>query len=210
MIKNYWKTLLITSLIILLPMVAGLVFWDRLPAQIPIHWNLEGEVDNWGSKAVVVFVLPLVMLAIQWLCTILTGTDPKKKNHSEKMLQLVLWIVPLISTVLNSVTYAIALGKELRINLIVSLLLGLLFTVIGNYMPKCKQNYTIGIKLPWTLESEENWNKTHRFGGWVWSIGGLLMMLTGFFDGVRFFMIVMLAIALAPTVYSYILHLKKK
>lgn len=210
MIKKYWKTLLITSLIILLPMVAGIIFWDRLPAQIPIHWNFAGEVDNYASKAVAVFALPLLMLAIQWVCTIATGADPKKKNHSEKMLQMMLWIIPLLSTVLNAVTYAVALGKEMRINLIVSLLLGLLFTVIGNYMPKCKQNYTIGIKLPWTLASEENWNKTHRFGGWVWSIGGLLVMLTGFMDGTYFFMIIMLVIALAPTVYSYILHLKKK
>ena len=210
MIKRYWKTLLITTLVILLPMVAGIIFWDRLPAQIPIHWNFAGEVDNHASKAVAVFALPLLMVAIQWVCTIATGADPKKKNHSEKMLQMMLWIIPLLSTVLNAVTYAVALGKEMRINLIVSLLLGLLFTVIGNYMPKCKQNYTIGIKLPWTLASEENWNKTHRFGGWVWSIGGLLVMLTGFFGGTRFFMAVMLVIALAPTVYSYILHLKKK
>ncbi len=210
MIKKYWKTLLITSLIILLPMVAGILLWDRLPAQIPIHWNTAGEVDNQASKAVAVFALPLLMLAIQWVCTIATGADPKSKNHSERMLQMMLWIIPLLSTVLNAVTYAVALGKELRINLIVSLLLGLLFTVIGNYMPKCKQNYTIGIKLPWTLESEENWNKTHRFAGWVWMLGGLLVMLTGFFDGTRFFMAVMLVIVLAPTVYSYILHLKKK
>lgn len=210
MIKKYWKTLLITSLVILLPMAAGIIFWDRLPAQIPIHWNLAGEVDNYASKAVAVFALPLLMLAIQWVCAIATGADPKKKNHSEKMLQMMLWIIPLISTVLNAVTYAVALGKDLQINLIVSLLLGFVFAVIGNYMPKCKQSYTIGIKLPWTLESEENWNKTHRFGGWVWSIGGLLMMLTGFMDGTYFFMIIMLVIALAPTVYSYILHIKKK
>lgn len=210
MIKKYWKTLLITSLIILLPMVAGVLLWDRLPAQIPIHWNIAGEVDHRASKAVAVFAMPLLMLAIQWICTVATGADPKKKNHSERMLQLMLWIIPLISTVLNAVTYAVALGKELRINLIVSLLLGLLFTVIGNYMPKCKQNYTIGIKLPWTLESEENWNKTHRFGGWVWMLGGLFLMLTGFFNGIRFFLIIMLVIALAPTIYSYILHLKKK
>ena len=86
--------------------------------------------------------------------------------------------------------------------------MGLLFAVIGNYMPKCKQNYTIGIKIPWTLNNEENWNKTHRFAGWLWTAGGIIMMLTGFFGGFWIFFVVMLLMVLAPVLYSYILHRK--
>ena len=73
-----------------------------------------------------------------------------------------------------------ALGKEMNPALIVSLLLGFMFIIIGNYLPKCKQNFTLGIKIKWTLENEENWNKTHRFAGKVWFIGGFIMLLTAF------------------------------
>ena len=210
MIKKHWKLLLITSLVILFPILAGVYLWDQLPAQLPIHWNVNGEVDDWAPKGVAVYLLPLLLLGLHWLATIVTAADPKKKNHSPKMLQLVFWPVPVLSLVLSVATYMAALGKELPINLIFSLLLGLIFIVLGCYMPQCKQNYTIGIKLPWTLADEENWNKTHRLAGWVWSIGGLLMMVSGLFDGTRFFLAVVLAIALLPTIYSYILHLKKK
>ena len=91
---------------------------------------------------------------------------------------------------------------------IMPVLVGLLLTVVGNYMPKCKQNYTIGIKIPWTLNSEENWNKTHRFAGWIWTFGGLAIMLTGFVGGVWFFLPVVLVMVFAPMIYSYILHRK--
>ena len=144
MIKKNWKTMLITSLVILLPIVAGLILWDRLPEQLPIHWNAAGEVDGWTGKAFAVFGLPLLMLGFQWLCVLVTGADPKKKNHSDKVLQLVLWLIPLLSVVLNAVTYMAALGTEVAMEMIMPILMGLLFTVVGNYLPKCKQNYTIG------------------------------------------------------------------
>jgi len=87
-------------------------------------------------------------------------------------------------------------------------LMGVLFVIIGNYLPKCKQNYTIGIKIPWTLNNEENWNKTHRFAGWLWTACGLLVILTGFIGGFWLFMIVTLLMVFAPIIYSYLLHRK--
>ena len=208
MIKKNLKILIITSIIILLPMVAGLILWNQLPEQIPTHWNANGEVDGWSSKAFAVFGLPLLMLVIQWLCTLGTGADPKKANHPEKVVQLVLWIIPVITIFLFTATYMVALGQEVRMEVIMPVLVGLLLTVVGNYMPKCKQNYTIGIKIPWTLNSEENWNKTHRFAGWIWTFGGLAIMLTGFVGGVWFFLPVVLVMVFAPMIYSYILHRK--
>ena len=208
MIKKNLKILIITSIIILLPIVAGLILWNQLPEQIPVHWNANGEVDGWSSKAFAVFGLPLLMLVFQWLCTLGTGADPKKANHPEKVVQLVLWIIPVITIFLFTVTYMVALGQEVRMEVIMPVLVGLLLTVVGNYMPKCKQNYTIGIKIPWTLNSEENWNKTHRFAGWIWTFGGLAIMLTGFVGGVWFFLPVVLVMVFAPMIYSYILHRK--
>ena len=208
MIKKNWKTLLITSIIILLPIVAGLILWDQLPDRIPTHWNAAGQVDQYSSKAFAVFGLPGIMLAVQWLCMLGTAADPKKANHSDKILHLVLWIIPVLSALLSALTYAVALGKEVRMEVVMPVFIGLVLAIIGNYLPKCKQSYTIGIKLPWTLDSEENWNRTHRFAGRLWLVCGLALMLTGFFGGFWIFFGVVLVMVLAPTVYSYLLHRK--
>ena len=208
MLKKNWKILLITTLLLLLPVVAGLLLWDQLPEQMPTHWNASGEVDGWSSKAFAIFGLSGIMLAVQWLCTLSTLADPKKNNHSGKVLHLVFWIAPVLSNLLYSITYATALGKAVRIEIIMPVVIGLVFAIIGNYMPKCKQNYTIGIKIPWTLNSEENWNKTHRFAGRLWVVCGILIMLTGFFGGFLIFGIVALVMVMAPTLYSYLLHRK--
>ena len=206
MIKKHLKILIITSIVILLPILAGLILWNQLPEQIPSHWNAAGEIDGWSSKPFAVFGLPCILLAAQWLCMLGTLADPKRENHPEKILHLVLWIIPVISVLLFTLTYAAALGKEVRMELIMPVFIGLVFAIIGNYMPKCKQNYTIGIKIPWTLDSEENWNKTHRFAGRLWVICGLIIMLTGFFGGFWIFAGIALLMLLAPIIYSYILH----
>ena len=208
MIKKNWKLLTVTSLIILLPMAVGLLLWNQLPESIPSHWNAAGEIDGWSSKAFVVFGLPLLMLGIQWLCLLGTAADPKRQNHPEKILQLVFWIIPVISVALFLITYAVALGKEVRVEVVMPVLVGLVLTIVGNYLPKCKQNYTIGIKIPWTLDSEENWNRTHRFAGRLWVVCGLVLMLTGFFGGFWVFLPVVLVMVLVPLGYSYLLHRK--
>ena len=206
MIKKHWKTLLITSIITLLPILAGVILWDQLPAQMPTHWNAAGEIDGWSSKPFAVFGLPGIMLAAQWLCMLGTQADPKKQNHPEKVLQLVLWIIPVLSVVLHVMTYGAALGKEVRMEVAMPIVVGLILAIVGNYMPKCKQNYTIGIKIPWTLNSEENWNRTHRLAGWIWTFGGVAIMLTGFVGGVWLFFPVVIAMVLVPILYSYVLY----
>lgn len=208
MIKKHWKVLLITSLVILLPVLAGAILWNQLPQQMPTHWNAAGEVDGWSSKPFAVFGLPAILLAAQWLCALGSFADPKREAHPSKVLHLVFWIIPVLSAVLHTVTYAVALGKEVRMEVMMPVLVGLLLAIIGNYLPKCKQNYTIGIKIPWTLNSEENWNRTHRFAGRIWVIGGIAIMLTGFFGGFWIFLPIVLLMVLAPFIYSYILHRK--
>ena len=208
MIKKNLKVLILTTVVMLLPILAGLILWNQLPEQIPTHWNATGEIDGWSSKPFAVFVLPLIMVAAQWLCMLGTAADPKKNNHSEKVLHLILWIVPALSVVLHAVTYATAMGYAVPIEVVMPVLIGLIFTIIGNYMPKCKQNYTIGIKIPWTLDNEENWNRTHRFAGWLWTFCGIAIMCTGFFGGFWVFLPVTLLMVLAPIIYSYVLHRK--
>ena len=209
MIKKNWKILLATSLIILLPILAGIMLWNQLPEKMPTHWNMVGQIDGWSSKSFAVFGIPLMMLAFQWICVLATSADPKKEHHPSKVLHLVFWLIPVISAVLSVLTYAAALGNQVRMEMVMPVFIGLVLAIIGNYLPKCKQNYTIGIKIPWTLNSEENWNRTHRFAGRLWVVCGLAMMLTGFVGGFWIFLGVVLLMVLAPFIYSYCLKLFK-
>ena len=208
MIKKHLKTLIITSILTLLPVLAGLYLWNTLPEQVPSHWDVNGEIDGWSSKPFFVFGLPSIMLAAQWLCVLVTAADPKKANHSGKVLHLVLWIIPLLSIILSAMTYIVVLGHAVRVEVVMPLVIGLVFTIIGNYLPKCKQSYTVGIKIPWTLHSEENWNRTHRFAGRLWLVCGFGIMLTAFVGGFWVFLPIVLVMVLAPMVYSYLLHRK--
>lgn len=210
MIKKNLPKLIITSLIILIPIVIGLILWDKLPDQVPMHWNAQGEVDGYGTKFQAVFLIPLVLVAFQWICVLGTSFDPKKQNINDKMVTLVLWIIPIISLLCNSMVFATALGHKVNVEIIMPLFMGALFVVIGNYMPKCKQSYTVGIKLPWTLDNEENWNKTHRLAGFLWVIGGVVIMATAFLGAFWLFFIVLIPMVVIPFVYSYLLYKKTK
>lgn len=210
--KNKW-TLVVTSLIILLPIAVGVLLWDILPEQVPYHWGINGEVDGWATKTQAVFLMPLMMLGIQWLCTILSQLDPKGKNHNDKMMWLVLWIIPVLNLFLHVMVWLAAFGREINMAVIMPLFMGALFVVIGNYLPKCRQSYTLGIKLPWTLDNEENWNATHRLAGKLWVAGGLLTMVCAVLPGVWAFIVMMSVLVImcsVPTVYSYRYYKKSK
>ena len=212
MIKNNKWKLIISSLIILLPIVFGLIFWNQLPERIATHWGPNGDPDGWSSRAFAVFALPIFLFAIHWLCVLVTSKDPKNKDKNQKAQGLVLFIIPILSLLVNGIMYMTALGMPLRVEMIMPIFIGLLFIVIGNYLPKCRQNYTIGIKISWTLNSEENWNATHRFAGKLWMIGGALIMLGVFLPTtyifVAFFAITMVMV-ITPVIYSYRFHKKE-
>ena len=210
MIKKNLPKLIITSLIILIPIIIGLILWNKLPDQVPIHWDINGAVDDYATKTQAVFLMPLVLVAFQWICVLGTSLDPKKQNINGKIFTLVLWIIPVISLLCNSMVYATALGHKVSVEIIMPLFFGALFIVIGNYLPKCKQSYTIGFKLPWTLNDEENWNKTHRLAGFLWVIGGIVIMATAFLGAFWLFFVVLIPMVIVPFVYSYLLYKKTK
>ena len=204
------RTLVVTSLIILLPVAVGLLLWDKLPERVPYHWGINGEVDGWATKTQAVFLLPLMMLGIQWLCSFVSQFDPKGKNHDGKMMGLVLWIIPVLNLFLHVMVWLQSFGREINMAVVMPLFMGVLFIILGNYLPKCRQSYTVGIKLPWTLDSEENWNRTHRMAGGLWMAGGAVLMLLSLLGQISAFIFlpVVLVMTLVPTVYSYLLYRK--
>ncbi|MBQ8551258.1 MAG: SdpI family protein [Clostridia bacterium] len=205
-LKNNKTKLIISSLLILLPMAVGLILWDSLPQQMSTHWGADGNADGSSSKAFAVFGLPLILLALHLLCVLTTSFDKRNLGQNKKVFSLVFFITPVISWFSCGVIYASALGAEFSIASAAYVVIGIMFAVIGNYLPKCRRNSTIGIKIKWTLESEANWNATHRLAGKLWFFGGFAMILLAFFPQLPT-LVVLLALlallALVPCVYSY-------
>lgn len=212
MMKKYKWQILLSSVIILIPTVVGLIFWDKLPKLLTLHWGLDGKADGFGSPWIVVILLPLIMLLIYWICLFVTSKDKKQAGQNPKALRMIFWLMPAASLVSCGTIYAAALGKTLLLPAAICILLGVMFMVIGNYMPKCKQNYTLGIKIKWTLANEENWNATHRFAGKLYFVCGALLFPCVFLPGMSSLyvsLIFILPIALAPVIYSYLYYKKQ-
>ena len=212
MLKKNKKKIILSSAIILLPVLFGLIIWNQLPDQIATHWGINGEPDGWSSRGFAVFTLPLILLAAHWICIWVTALDPKNKRQTPKAFDLIFWITPVISLSVNSLIYITALGKDIDLTSIMFIVLSIIFIIIGNYLPKCKQNYTIGIKVPWTLNNEENWVATHRFAGKVWVAGGILFLPCIFLPSTVMFValfILILFLAGIPMIYSYLYYKKQ-
>ena len=207
MMKKYKKRIIISSVITLLPILAGLILWNRLPDTIATHFGNDNVANGWSSKPFVVFAMPLLLLGLHLFILFVTMNDPKRKNISEKMFGFLIWFVTVLSVFIFSITYCNALGMNVNIGMAVNIIVGIVFLVIGNYLPKCKQNYTAGIRIPWTLNSTENWNRTHRLAGWLFMLGGILFFLNAFLQWSGMFFVI-IVIALLPEVYSFLLYKK--
>ena len=214
--KSYKKVLSLSLIVTLLPILVGLLLWNRLPEQLPNHWNINGQIDGWMPKAYSVFLLPCLLALGQLVLSFVTFADPKRRNIHRKPLLVVLWIIPVLSFFLNSAIYLVALGVRCDVPALILTLIGVLFIFIGNYLPKLRQNYTVGIKLPWTLADEDNWARTHRLGGKLFFACGLLTLVIAAISGLIgdtasfiIFLVLTVISALVPSIYSYLLFHRK-
>ena len=211
-IKNK-KLLLLTSLITLLPIPVGMLLMDRFPDTMAIHFGFTGQADGFASPVTAVFVMPLILLASQWLLVLISQLDKSNHDRNQKIQKVVLWVIPILCNLCSFTMYALALGVKFSPSGWMLLFMGILFAVLGNYMPKTRMNATIGIRIPSTYSSEENWNATHRLAGKIWTAGGLLLLLCAFLPGtvLPWVMPVVLGIMVViPIVYSWWFHRKQK
>ncbi len=195
--------------IILIPLAYLAYLWEKLPQKVPMHWNASGEIDRYGNKTELIFLIFMMPVFTYLIFLIMPIIDPKKKL--EKMgkkfdvlkFYLVLFMTVLSIWIIHS-TYTKSLGNP---NYIL-MLIGLLFLILGNFFKTIAPNYFIGIRTPWTLESEIVWKKTHKMAGKLWFAGGLLILLLGLFLSSKIFIYtffaITLIISLYPVVYSYI------
>ena len=193
----------------LVPLVYMLVLWQDLPARVPIHFNLEGQPDNWGSKNFLIGIIILLTLGINLLLLIVPNIDPKEKLKSmgSKYQQLRFMMSLFMNALAVFILYHANTGSLEQSNF-VYLLIGLLFIVLGNYFQAIKPNYFIGIRTPWTLESETVWRKTHRLGGRLWMAGGAVMCISALIPNPVLRLVVFFGtgaiVAFVPVIYSFI------
>ena len=211
MLKANKKTMIIASIVTILPVLIGIICWNRLPDVMATHFGMNNEANGFSNKAFAVFGIPAILLAVLWLGAFVTSNDPKRQNISPKMFSLVVWIAPVTSLVVAAILYPVNLGYALDITFFVELLSGVMFIIIGTYLPKARQNYTIGIRVPWTLANEENWNRTHRLAGSLWIICGILMIIICLTRSasIQWLVGILLITVLVPCIYSFWLHAKK-
>lgn len=204
-IKINKKLVLFTSILILLPSLVGYVFWNQLPEEIPTHFNLLGQADGYNHKMSAIFGLPTLMLLMHWLLLFIMIKDPKSSNISSKIQVLIYWIIPSVSCLLMISIFGEYLGYSMMSGLLAQIFMGVMMIIIGNYLPKTHRNYIIGIRLPWTLENDENWRKTHRLAGKIWVLGGLLLFLNSFVQLYVYwvFFLTLFFVVIIPSVYSY-------
>ena len=192
MIKENKLKYLISSIIIMLPTIVALI--------------IKESVDRlmWGAWYFT-WIMPLVLLAVHTVLLVLTRyIDPVKQ--SKKIENIIFFIIPALSLYVGSVFIAIMLGADIGVGFISSVLLGVMMIVLGNYMPKAKRNRTFGLKIRWTLISDDNWIATHRLSGRIFVISGILTLLLGLFPTEAMFigfLIVLAAAVIIPIVYSY-------
>ena len=199
-------------MLIAVPFVYYAILYKDLPSQIPIHFDVHGNPDNFASKSGYWWILASSIIGVYLLMLAIPLIDPKKRisQMGNKYYILKLLVVGLIA-IINVFSIYAAANPGINLKMFILVILGVVFLLLGNYMPAFKPNYFIGIRTPWTLESEEIWRKTHRMGGWIWSITGILtiiLALTNIHPIIVFGMI-MLA-AFIPVIYSFVLYLKRK
>ncbi len=208
MMKQYKKIIIITTLITLLPIFIGLILWNQLPNQIAIHFDFSGTPDQFVNKFLAITLVPLFMTLVHLFSIFVTLHDPKKQNIGNKMLNIIFWIIPFFANITQLSIIYYTLNTKFNVCFIPFLSIGFLFIILGNYMSKTHQNYTVGIKIPWTLNSRENWNKTHRFASKLWMLSGVILLINCFLNIPWILFVVILITVIFPMIYSFILYKK--
>lgn len=194
------------------PFILSTVFYSRLPEQMAIHWDSADSPDGFAPRLFAAFGLPVIMLLVILFVNFSIYADPKRQNieRSPQMKFITRWFVVILANFAQFTTILKNMNNAIKISGIITVMIGLLIAVIGNYLPKLKYNYTVGIKLPWTLASEENWRKTHRFAGVVWIICGILLAATAFFPYKWLSISIFIVLVVVPAIYSFLVFINEK
>lgn len=205
-------TLVISLVLIVTAILAGLLLWDRMPEQMASHWNVDDQVDGYMPKFWGLFLMPLVTLGMLALFLVIPSIDPLKANIAQFREAFNLFIVLIIGFMLyvHGLTLAWSLGyQNFKMSAAMLPFMGILFVAIGFMLRKAKRNYFIGIRTPWTLNSDYVWDETHRLGAILFMASGILAMIGGLFGGMTafwFLFVPLIGSTLFLLIYSYVLY----
>ena len=213
--NKYLKESLLWALIVL-PYVYLAIVWNKMPDQVPTHFNIAGNADAWSGKTSLIFLPGALGIGIYLLLLLIPVLDPKKKirNMGDKYYTFRFMLTFFFSLFATYLLYISNSGSLKNPNLLIGLI-GALFAMLGNYFQTIRPNYFIGIRTPWTLENEQTWKKTHRLGGRLWMAGGVLIVFISFIISSNnalaiTFAIILSVMVIVPVVYSYIEFQKEK
>jgi len=193
--------------IILLSFIVGIYLYPQMPEKMASHWNIQGQVDGYMSKFWGLFLMPFVLVGLALLFTAIPRIDPLKANI-EKFRKHYDGFIILLFIFMLSIHFQVILwnlGIKISPNITVPIGVGILFFYAGILCENAKRNWFIGIRTPWTLTSERVWEKTHKVGGKLFKIAGVIAFVGVFFQKYAFFFILIPVILVAAytIVYSY-------
>ncbi|CAN5892330.1 SdpI family protein [soil metagenome] len=186
------------------------VTWSSAPDRIPIHWDVSGQPDDYAGKFVGLLGLPMMAVGLYLLLRVLPRVDPLGVNYAkfENVYLIVRYATLILLVAIYGLINLWIRDIKLDFSVIVPVLVGALFVVLGNYLGKVRQNWFLGIRTPWTLTSSLSWVKTHRLGGWLLvAVGSAIVVsgLAGFSWTAAFILVSLAATALLLAVYSYLI-----
>ncbi|MBN2656766.1 MAG: SdpI family protein [Spirochaetales bacterium] len=191
--------------LIVLSLAGTAAVYGNLPDKIALHFNISGEVDRWGGRASV-WLTTAIPLAVYLLMAYVPRIDPRKDSYEKHMrgFTILANTITLFLIGLNWFMILYSMGYNLSIQIFVLSGIGILFIVIGNYLPNARQNYTFGIRTPWTLADEISWTRTHRAGGIGFVITGFIALAAAWLPGVPAFIIFFTAlVVLIAGLFAY-------
>jgi len=201
------KPLLIANSILIAAMAGASAWvWQSIPpeAQLPVHWNIEGQVDRLGSKTEALLLLPAIAIILTLVFVFLPRLDPRRTNleSSSKM-----WNAAAIGAVallayVHALLVMSARGRSVDVGDYLIPALSILFIVIGNYLPKTRSNWFAGVRTPWTMSSEYSWGKTHRLASRLFMGSGAASLLAWPTVGAKIAIFVLVGTLLGTTVIS--------
>ena len=197
---------IIASILILI--IFNILFYDKMPAELPTHWNFQGQADDYSSKFDAMVLTHGFLVVMNIFACFMLDNDPRNKRQNNFVMTISKLSMPAIMLLIYIITVMAGFGREVKVSTILPIFIGLLFIAIGNYLPKIKRNYTMGIKLPWTLNSDENWRRTHRLGGICFVIIWLCLILSVFLKSEIVFLVPLILGGIIPAIYSYYLYTK--
>jgi uncharacterized membrane protein len=199
----------LTLAVALLAFALAAWYYPSLPDPVPTHWNIAGEVDGWTAKPMGVWIFPLITLGLAVVMLVLPAISPRgfRLDAARRSYDIVLFLLVGFMVVVEAFSYRAALSGGSSITQAIPVMLGLLLIGLGNYLGKFPKNFFVGIRTPWTLASDQVWNRTHRLAGFLFMAAGVLVILSGFFNTPSWvFVSAIVTAAVVPAVYSLLLY----